>query len=228
MSNTTNKTSTKGVRYTDAQKKEVVDFTVNYNSANGRGGQSKASEKYNISQLTIAGWLKAAGASSKPAKASKAPKAAKAPKKAKVAKAAKASGGTKLGSRYTAEEKKEVTDFVVAYNKTNGRGGPSNASKKFGISPLTVVAWLKAAGETIVKNAPRGGAKAPKKAKVAKAAKAPKAAKAGVATPAKARSGSGDLTAKLASLQSLGKEISSAEQKLNQLLAKFDSLKTSL
>jgi transposase-like protein len=227
MSNTTNKASTKGVRYTDAQKKEVVDFTVNYNSANGRGGQSKASEKFNVSQLTISGWLKAAGApSSKSAKAPKAPKAPKASKAAKppkVAKAPKAKDGAKLGSRYTPEQKQEVIDFVVAYNKANGRGGPSNASKKFGISPLTVVAWLKAAGESTVKNAPRKGAKVAKVAKVAKTAKATKGA-----AVAKSNSSSGDFNSKLNSLLALSTEIAATETKLAQLQAKFSSLKASL
>jgi transposase-like protein len=224
MSNTTNKASTKGVRYTDAQKKEVVDFTVNYNSANGRGGQSKASEKFNVSQLTISGWLKAAGApSSKSAKAPKAPKASKAAKAPKVAKAPKAKDGAKLGSRYTPEQKQEVIDFVVAYNKANGRGGPSNASKKFGISPLTVVAWLKAAGESTVKNAPRKGAKVAKVAKVAKTGKATKGA-----AVAKSNSGSGDFNSKLNSLLALSTEIAATETKLAQLQAKFSSLKASL
>ena len=67
MSTTTKKASTKGVRYTDTQKKEVVDFAVNYNNTNGRGGQSKAAEKFGISQITIASWLKAAGTPSKAA-----------------------------------------------------------------------------------------------------------------------------------------------------------------
>jgi transposase-like protein len=224
MSNTTNKASTKGVRYTDAQKKEVVDFTVNYNSANGRGGQSKASEKFNVSQLTISGWLKAAGApSSKSAKAPKAPKASKAAKAPKVAKAPKAKDGAKLGSRYTPEQKQEVIDFVVAYNKANGRGGPSNASKKFGISPLTVVAWLKAAGESTVKNAPRKGAKVAKVAKVAKTGKATKGA-----AVAKSNSSSGDFNSKLNSLLALSTEIAATETKLAQLQAKFSSLKASL
>jgi transposase-like protein len=223
MSNTTNKASTKGVRYTDAQKKEVVDFTVNYNSANGRGGQSKASEKFNVSQLTISSWLKAAGAPSKPAKAkkvaktAKAPKAAKAAKAPKAAKATKAKAGAKLGSRYTPEQKQEVIDFVIGYNKANGRGGPSNASKKFGISPLTVVAWLKAAGESTVKNAPRKGAK------VAKTAKASKGA-----AVTKSNSGSGNINSKLASLLALSTEIATTETKLAQLQAKFSSLKASL
>jgi hypothetical protein len=207
MSTTTKKTSTKGVRYTDAQKKEVIDFAVNYNAANGRGGQSKAAEKYKISQLTVATWLKGAGAAApKSAKVVKAPKVAKAPK-------VKKSGKTRLGSRYTPEQKKEVTDFVASYNAANGRGGASNASKKFKVSPLTVIAWLKATG---VKDVAKKSTKAPK------AAKAPKAPQAAVAAA------SGGLSAKLNSLLALSHEIEKAEAGLAQLKAKFSSLKASL
>jgi transposase len=218
MSTTTKKTSTKGVRYTDAQKKEVVDFAVSYNAANGRGGQSKAAEKFNISQLTIAGWLKASGTPSSKAakapKAEKAPKAPKAPKAEKAPKEKKASAKTKLGSRYTDEQKKEVTDFVVAYNEANGRGGPSTASKKFGISPLTVVAWLKAVGVNGSNKSSKKGAKAAAPVKAAKAAKVSAA--------------SGSIGDKLNSLLALSKQIASAEADLAQLQAKFSSLKASL
>lgn len=210
MSTTTKKTSTKGVRYTDEQKKEVIDFAVNYNAANGRGGQSKAAEKFNVSQLTVATWLKAAGT---PSKAAKAPKAAKASKetKAKAPNAAKNGRGKK--SRYTDEQKKEVTDFVVAYNAANGRGGASTASKKFGISPLTVVAWLGSAGVSS-----KGAGKKIAPAKASKAAKAPKAA----------ASVSGGLNAKLTSLLALSNQIDKAEAELAQLKSKFASLKAAL
>lgn len=207
MSTTTKKTSTKGVRYTDEQKKEVIDFAVNYNAANGRGGQSKAAEKFGISQLTVASWLKAVGA---PSKAAKAAKAAKAPKEAKVKASKSAKGGRGKKSRYTDEQKKEVTDFVVAYNAANGRGGASTASKKFGISPLTVVAWLGSAGVS---------SKGPgKKGAPVKAAKAPKAA----------ASVSSGLNAKLTSLLALSNQIDKAEAELAQLKSKFASLKAAL
>lgn len=78
----TKKSGVKGKRYTPAEKKEIVDFILEYNAKNGRGGQSRAFEKWGVSQLTIAGWLKKSGA--KPAAA--APKVAKAPKAAKVSK----------------------------------------------------------------------------------------------------------------------------------------------
>ena len=83
MSTTAKKSAVKGVRYTPAQKKEVVDFATGYNAANGRGGLSKAAEKFNGSQITVGTWLKAAGA---PAPGKKtAGKVAKAPKALKVA-----------------------------------------------------------------------------------------------------------------------------------------------
>jgi transposase-like protein len=220
MSNTTKKESTKGIRYTDAQKKEVVDFAVSYNAANGRGGQSKAAEKFSISQLTIAGWLKASGApSSKGNKAPKVAKAAKAAKASKAPKAAKAAGGSKMGSRYTAEEKQEVIDFVVSYNEANGRGGPSKASQKFSISPLTVVAWLKAAGVTVSKNASKKSGKYVAPSKVGRVAKVARTATTAV---------SGGINAKLSNLLSLSNQIDSAEAELVQLRAKFSALKASL
>lgn len=46
--------------YTDAQKAEVVRFVNAYNADHGKGGQREAAEKFNLSQLTVAAWLKAA------------------------------------------------------------------------------------------------------------------------------------------------------------------------
>jgi transposase-like protein len=47
------------------------------------------------------------------------------------------------GKRYSPEEKKEVVDFVNRHNAEKGRGGASAASRKFGVSQLTVASWLK-------------------------------------------------------------------------------------
>ncbi len=63
--------------------------------------------------------------------------------------AAKKSSGK--GKRYTDAEKAEVLAFVENY----GRGGASAAAKKFGVSPLTISSWRKAAG------AGRGRSRAP-------------------------------------------------------------------
>jgi hypothetical protein len=230
MSTTTKNKTSKGVRYTDAQKKEVIDFALSYNAANGRGGQSKAAEKFKISQITIASWLKAAGAPAKKAaktakapKAAKAPKVAKAPKAAKapkVAKVAKSSGKGRIGTRYTAEQKKEVTDFVASYNAANGRGGQSKAAEKFSVSPLTVMAWLKASGgKAKVKKAATKGSKSVAPGKKTKVAKSAKPTNSPVAS---------NFDVKLSSLLALSKEITRAEAALAQLNAKFKALKASL
>ena len=118
-------------------------------------------------------------------------------------KAAKKSG---RGKRYSAAEKKTVVDFVNEVNASKGRGGQSAASKKFGISPLTIASWLKA-----------GGA-APKKRRGRRPGR-PAAAKA---------STGGSLEKKLKELQGLAKKIDAAKSNLNSLQKKFDSLKASL
>ena len=189
MSTKAKKASGTGVRYTDAQKKEVVDFVAQYNSANGRGGQSAAFAKYKVTPLTIATWIKAfgGGKASKPAKADKPAKAVKAAKAVKGAKPAKG----KKGVRYSAEHKQEVVDFVNSFNEANGRGGQSQAAKKYDLSVLTVSAWLKALG----------GKKKGSKAVSGKAAKPAKAAKA--AKPAKADSTNRELEALKAAIRKL-------------------------
>lgn len=142
MSTKNKKAAATGIRYTDAQKKEIVDFVAQYNTANGRGGQSAASKKYKVTPLTISAWLKASGAPKvkKAAKPAKAPKSPNAPK-------------SKKGVRYTPEQKQEVIDFVTDYNAANGRGGQSHAAAKFKLSVLTVATWLKNAGAKSVKGA---------------------------------------------------------------------------
>ncbi len=190
MSTKKKKAPATGVRYTDAQKKEIVNFVSQYNKTNGRGGQSAAANKFKVTPLTISGWLKAAGVKAPAGKKIK--KAAK--KAAKVAgKAAKSGKGGK-GIRYPDEIKEQVVDFVTSYNATNGRGGQNQAAKKFKLSVLTVAAWLKAAG---VK-------KPTSKKTTAKVAKVPKAAKKVAKKVAnKAAKASGDLAAFKAELLKL-------------------------
>mgnify|MGYP002626365662 FL=1 len=120
----------------------------------------------------------------------------------KTAKKAAKKGGK--GKRYTPAEKQQVIDFVNEVNASKGRGGQSAASKKFGISPLTISSWLKA-----------GGA-APKKKRGRKA----------TAKPAKASGGS--LEKKMKDLQSLAKKIDSTKAQLAKLQSQFDGLKGSL
>lgn len=169
MSTKIKKASATGVRYTDVQKKEIVDFVIQYNSHNGRGGQSMAAKKYKVTPLTIAAWLKAAGTKKTAKKAVKPTN-----KAAKVTKPAKKTGKKMgRGSRYTPEKKQEIIAYVTAYNAKHGRGGQSKAVAKYKLSPITCAAWLKAAG------VPTGKGQL-KKAKPVKAAKkvAKKAAKA--------------------------------------------------
>jgi len=56
-----NKKVVRGKRYTPEEKSKVVSFVTDFNTKNGRGGQSAAAAKFGISQLTIATWLKNAG-----------------------------------------------------------------------------------------------------------------------------------------------------------------------
>lgn len=188
MSTKKKKAPATGIRYSDAQKKEIVDFVSQYNTENGRGGQSAAANKYKVTPLTISGWLKAAGAKAPGKK--KIIKAAKVAKKAakKVAKKAPKGKKVKKGIRYSPEMKKEVVDFVTSHNAVHGRGGQNQAAKKFKLSVLTVAAWLKAAG-----------AKKPSRKKItAKVNKVKKAAK--KAAKKVAAKASGDLAAFKAAL----------------------------
>lgn len=228
------------IRYTDAQKKEVVDFVVNHNAANKSGGQSTAVIKFKISPITIASWLKAAGVSApkvkaKAKKASKAKKAAQPkatpkveappsiPEKAVASLPTKdvATSSTKAAPtkatpnkanvviRYTPQQKAEVLAFVASYNAANGRGGQSTAATKFNISPITVMAWIKAAG------APKAETKAETKdVKPAATAKTPV--------------NSNGINAKLTALLALSNQITKAETELAKLNAKFSSLKATL
>ncbi len=233
MSNTTNKKTAQGVRYTDIQKKEIVDFVVNYNATNSRGGQSAAVSKFKISPITVGAWLKAAGAKTlKVEKSSKAPKAVKtthvvqaaktikAPQAAKTTQAPKVEGKGSVGIRYSAEEKQEVVDFVASHNAKNGRGGQSTAASKFKISPLTVMAWLKTAGvQKTTKKVVQKGVKyiAPDKA-----------AKATGAVSVVSAAASGGIQIKLNTLLALSGEIVKTQAELAQLHAKFATLKASL
>ena len=208
MSSKSKKGKSVGVRYTPEQKKEIVEFVQQYNEANGRGGQSAAVSKFKVTPITIGAWLKAAGVSKKKGKPAKAAKAAK-PAKAKKKAAKKAKGGAKKGSkgagkRYSAAEKQEVIDFVNSYNASNGRGGQSEAARKFNISILTVSAWLKKSGN-----------------KVAKGGKALAAGK----SAAKVSSA---LTAKVASLIQMSDRIQKAEAEIAKLRAGYESLKASI
>jgi len=86
---------------------------------------------------------------------------------------------TDKGKRYTAEEKKAIIDVVNKVNADKGRGGQSAASKQFGVSQLTISAWLKGGAPRARKAAKKVVKKAVKKVvkKAAKKAAAKPAAK---------------------------------------------------
>lgn len=106
------------------------------------------------------------------------------------------------GKRYTDEEKNDVLAFVQKYNDDNGRGGQSAASKKYGISQLTIASWLKS-------DAPASGKRGRK------------------AASAKGGRG-GSFSSKLNTLSALANQIDKAESELAKLKAKFNSLKAAL
>lgn len=211
MSKTTKKNAVKIARYTDEQKKEILDFVQSYNEKNVRGGQAQAVSKFSVSPITVASWLKAATPSKavsplKVATAPKkgpAPKAVAAPKAVTAPKAAASTSEEKNSLRYTSEQKAEILAFVASHNAENGRGGQSTAAAKFNVSPLTVMAWLKATG------APKFGNKSTK------------VVGSNVVI-------SSDVDAKLSSLLALSSEISNAEGELNKLKAKFVALKSTI
>jgi transposase-like protein len=58
------KKSTKGKRYSDEEKKRIVEFANQVNAEKGRGGASAAGKKFGVSAVTLSAWLsKAAPAS---------------------------------------------------------------------------------------------------------------------------------------------------------------------
>ncbi len=106
------------------------------------------------------------------------------------------------GKRYTDEEKNDILGFVQKYNDDNGRGGQSAASKKYGISQLTIASWLK--------SGPSTGAKRGRKAGSVKGGKG------------------GSFSSKLSALSALANQIDKAEAELAKLKAKFKALKSDL
>ena len=51
-------TNTRGRRYSNAQKAEIIDFVAKVNTEKGRGGQLAAHKKYGLSHLTLKNWIR--------------------------------------------------------------------------------------------------------------------------------------------------------------------------
>lgn len=58
MSDTQINKVVRGQKYSKEAKAEIIEFVNNYNSENGRGGNTAAVKKYGISQITIANWMR--------------------------------------------------------------------------------------------------------------------------------------------------------------------------
>lgn len=56
--------SARGKRYSASERVKILSFVDTYNATNGRGGAAAASRKFDVSQLTIGNWLRAAGSPS--------------------------------------------------------------------------------------------------------------------------------------------------------------------
>lgn len=111
------------------------------------------------------------------------------------------------GKRYSDNEKNEIVKFVLAYDAEKGRGGKSAASKKFGVTPITLTSWLKNASP------------------ISRGRGRPKASGANGAVKSISTGGS---LAKLRELSSLAAKIQKAETELRKLKDRFDSIKVTL
>lgn len=88
-----------GTRYTEEQKKAVLDYVAQVNAKKGRGGMTAAAKKFKITPLTVSNWIAKLGGSA----ATGAPKAnakeAKAAAKAAVKALAKLARAEKILSQ---------------------------------------------------------------------------------------------------------------------------------
>lgn len=121
---------------------------------------------------------------------------------------AKASG---RGKRYTAAQKAKVLKYVDDINASKGRGGAAAASRKFGISQITIGQWIKSGGATKPSGKKRG------RPAVAKKGSSKKTAATG-----------GGFSAKLRRLATLHDSIKKKEAELASMHSELDKLKKSL
>jgi len=73
-------------------------------------------------------------------------KSAKKTKKAAPSKPAAKPKSSGRGKRYTPAAKAKVLNYVDSVNAKKGRGGAAAASRKFGISQITIGQWVKKSG----------------------------------------------------------------------------------
>jgi len=61
----------------------------------------------------------------------------------------------KKAKRYTAEQRKEILDFIAK----EGRGGQTKAVSKFGVTAATIASWKRKSGATTGTSTRGGGSK---------------------------------------------------------------------
>ena len=64
----------------------------------------------------------------------------------RAAKKSVTSANKAKGRRYSAKERAEVLSHVDSINSEKGRGGITAAAAKFGVTPLTISAWMRSQG----------------------------------------------------------------------------------
>jgi len=146
------------------------------------------------------------------------------------------------GKRYSTAQKKEILQFIAEYDAKNGRGGQTQAAKKYGVTVLTLANWRKAAAKTaaaapvpapattpVAASAPAPAAKpAAPAAAPKKRGRKPGVKAAAPSAPATAPAAAGGLHAKLSRLLELDKAISAAQAEVANLQKQFAALKATL
>ncbi|WP_348223457.1 hypothetical protein [Luteolibacter sp.] len=113
------------------------------------------------------------------------------------------------GKRYSDSEKAEVIAFVEKHDAANGRGGKSAAAKQFGITPVTLGAWMKGGGK-----GKKAGKRQPKTV--------------GTGGKSTGPSTGGSFSQKVKELTDLAGQIDKAQAALAKLRQRFDALKAAL
>lgn len=123
-----------------------------------------------------------------------------------VTKPAKTAASGKRGKRYTSAQKAKILTYVDEVNTKKGRGGAAAASRKFGISQITIGQWMKKSGSKPAAQKAKPGRKPGRK-------------------PAAT---GGDFSAKLRRLADVHEAIIKSKSKLAALEAEYAELKKSL
>jgi len=101
LAGSTKKKGNTGKRYTDDQKKEILDFV----RGQGRGGITAATRKYGVSYIALARWMKGKGGGKPGRKPGRPPKAGKADGRTKKRVATALAAFKGLKKQFTALQK---------------------------------------------------------------------------------------------------------------------------